>query len=131
MFNFFFFYFSNGCNRSTQQANRLGHYLPSYAQCTTNTFLAPSHTHVNHLPASKGKICLSVEYQIIIGQLYRYSAVFNIQCLDCQKMKNWRAKVKPVLTYYLWYRAMLKVQKKCGILKRIYQLTSTAHSAIN
>ena len=51
-----FFYFSNGCNRSTQQANRLGHYLPSYAQCTTNTFLAPSHTHVNHLPASKGKI---------------------------------------------------------------------------
>jgi len=44
---------SNGCNRSTQQSNRLGHYLPSYAQCTTNTFLAPSHTHVNHLPASK------------------------------------------------------------------------------
>ena len=29
------------------------HYLPSYAECTTNTFLAPSNTHVN-IPASKG-----------------------------------------------------------------------------
>ena len=50
---------SNGCNRagngnSQQTGSRAGHYLPSYAQCTTNTFLAPSHTHVNHLPASKG-----------------------------------------------------------------------------
>ena len=50
---------SNGCNRATQgsgsASSRSGQYLPSYAQCTTNTFLAPSHTHVNHLPASKGK----------------------------------------------------------------------------
>jgi len=49
---------SNGCNRATQGSGgsgstRSGQYLPSYAQCTTNTFLAPSHTHVNHLPASK------------------------------------------------------------------------------
>ena len=29
-------------------------YLPSYAQCTTNTFLAPTHTQVNRIPASKG-----------------------------------------------------------------------------
>lgn len=28
-------------------------YLPSYAQCTTNTFLAPTHTQVNRIPASK------------------------------------------------------------------------------
>ena len=49
------------CNHSQQNqgsatsstSNR--HYLPSYAECTTNTFLAPSNTHVNHLPASKGK----------------------------------------------------------------------------
>ena len=49
---------SNGCNRAMQgsgsASSRSGQYLPSYAQCTTNTFLAPSHTHVNHLPASKG-----------------------------------------------------------------------------
>ena len=31
-------------------------YLPTYAQCTTNTFLAPTHTQVHHLPPmSKGK----------------------------------------------------------------------------
>ena len=39
---------------SGSASSRSGQYLPSYAQCTTNTFLAPSHTHVNHLPASKG-----------------------------------------------------------------------------
>ena len=34
------------------------HYLPSYAECTTNTFLAPSNTHVN-IPASKGLFTFS------------------------------------------------------------------------
>lgn len=38
-----------------QVNNNGNHYLPTYAQCTTNTFLAPTHTHVSHhLPASKG-----------------------------------------------------------------------------
>ncbi len=37
------------------QAPRRSHYLPTYAQCTTNTFTAPSHTHVSHIPASKGE----------------------------------------------------------------------------
>ena len=37
---------------TSSSSNR--HYLPSYAECTTNTFLAPTNTHVN-IPASKGK----------------------------------------------------------------------------
>jgi len=35
---------------TSSSSNR--HYLPSYAECTTNTFLAPTNTHVN-IPASK------------------------------------------------------------------------------
>ena len=40
-----------GCQM--RSALRSAQYLPSYAQCTTNTFVAPSHTHV-HIPATKG-----------------------------------------------------------------------------
>ena len=43
-------------NPGSANSSSTRHYLPSYAECTTNTFLAPSNTHVNHLPASKGKI---------------------------------------------------------------------------
>jgi len=42
-------------NPGSANSSSTRHYLPSYAECTTNTFLAPSNTHVNHLPASKGK----------------------------------------------------------------------------
>ena len=45
-------------------------------------------------------------------------------------MKNWSAKVKPVLTPHLWYKAMLKVWRKSWEPFRIYQLTSTANPAI-
>ena len=45
-------------------------------------------------------------------------------------MKNWRAKVKPVLTSHLWYKAMLKIWEKSWEPFRIYQLTSTANPAI-
>ena len=41
-----------GCQM--RSALRSAQYLPSYAQCTTNTFVAPTHTHV-HIPATKGK----------------------------------------------------------------------------
>jgi len=40
-------------NPGSANSSSTRHYLPSYAECTTNTFLAPSNTHVNHLPASK------------------------------------------------------------------------------
>ena len=40
-----------GCH--VRSALRSAQYLPSYAQCTTNTFVAPTHTHV-HIPATKG-----------------------------------------------------------------------------
>jgi len=39
-----------GCH--VRSALRSAQYLPSYAQCTTNTFVAPTHTHV-HIPATK------------------------------------------------------------------------------
>jgi hypothetical protein len=49
---------NNGCQqqhagrrRSAQPAGGSG---PSYAQCTTSTFLAPAHVPVHHIPASKG-----------------------------------------------------------------------------
>lgn len=47
---------SNRPHQAALSVNNNGnHYLPTYAQCTTNTFLAPTHTHVSHLPASKGE----------------------------------------------------------------------------
>ena len=44
--------------------------------------------------------------------------------------KNWSTKAKPFLTSHLWYKAMLKVWRKSWEPFRIYQLTSTANSAI-
>ena len=44
-------------------------------------------------------------------------------------MKNCMAKVKPVLTPHLWYKAMLKVWRKSCEPFRIYQLTSTSNPA--
>ena len=49
-------------NPGSANSSSTRHYLPSYAECTTNTFLAPSNTHVNHLPASKGKIKSLISY---------------------------------------------------------------------
>ena len=61
----------NGCH-SRRAPNQAGgpagrgydYYLPSYAQSCTNTFLAPSHTHVNHIPVSKGEIIHSIDSDI-------------------------------------------------------------------